>query len=167
METKEYTTIDKSEWPRGRWDDEPDKRQWQDEATGLPCLMVRGPGGHWCGYVGVDATHPLFQKDYSHLYEGDLDIEVHGGLTFSAVCADSADEKEGICHVPSKGEPDHVWWFGFDCAHSGDYSPKSAAYGPDRFGGYDGNDWHSETYKTTDYVAREVRRLAAQLHAAR
>lgn len=41
MQTKQWTTIDKSAWPRGAWDDEPDKVQWQDPATGLPCLIDR------------------------------------------------------------------------------------------------------------------------------
>jgi hypothetical protein len=60
VETKEYRTIDKTLWPRGEWDDEPDKMQWQDEATGLPCLIVRGPVGALCGYVGVPEGHPCF-----------------------------------------------------------------------------------------------------------
>ena len=41
METKEYRFVDKSDWDRGPWDDEPDKVQWQDVATGLPCIAVR------------------------------------------------------------------------------------------------------------------------------
>ncbi len=35
MKTKEWTTEDKSAWPRGPWDIEPDKIQWIDEATDL------------------------------------------------------------------------------------------------------------------------------------
>jgi hypothetical protein len=41
--------VDKSWWPRGPWDDEPDKVQWPDEATGLPCMVKRGPVGSFCG----------------------------------------------------------------------------------------------------------------------
>ena len=29
MKTIEYRTIDKSAWPRGEWDAEPDKMQWR------------------------------------------------------------------------------------------------------------------------------------------
>lgn len=66
MKTIEYRTIDKSSWPRGPWDAEPDKRQWQDEATGLPCLIVRvDHSGHLCGYVGVPPKHPLYEVSYS------------------------------------------------------------------------------------------------------
>lgn len=65
MKTIEYRTIDKSSWPRGEWDHEPDKRQWQDEATGLPCLIVRQrDSGHLCGYVGVPKSHALHGRDY-------------------------------------------------------------------------------------------------------
>jgi hypothetical protein len=53
-----------------------------------------------------------------------LAIEVHGGLTFADECAPGDDPSRGICHVPDPGEPDHVWWFGFDCAHAGDFAPE-------------------------------------------
>lgn len=36
METLEYRTKDKSTWGDGPWQQEPDKKQWQDAATGLP-----------------------------------------------------------------------------------------------------------------------------------
>jgi hypothetical protein len=59
METREYRFIDKSEWDRGPWDNEPDKVQWQDAATGLPCIARRSEAmGSWCGYVGVAEGHP-------------------------------------------------------------------------------------------------------------
>jgi hypothetical protein len=152
MEAKEYRTIDKSSWPmRGEWDSEPDKAQWQDEDTGLPCLIVRGPSGALCGYVGLAEGHPLYGKDYEA-----ANVEVHGGLTFADKCADSADEARHVCHVPGPGEPDHVWWFGFDCAHSGDVSP---AY--DRMFRE-----HYSSYKTLAYVKHQVKMLAAQLHGS-
>lgn len=70
MQAIEYRTIDKSSWGRGTWQDEPDKRQWQDEATGLPCLIVRSPLGHLCGYVGVSASHPWHGKSYNSCLKG-------------------------------------------------------------------------------------------------
>jgi hypothetical protein len=84
MKTIEYKTIDKSDWPRGPWDNEPDKMQWPDEATGLPCLVVRGPMGSWCGYVGIPSTHPAYGKEYS---ADGLELSAHGGLTFSDKCS--------------------------------------------------------------------------------
>lgn len=65
MERIEYrNVIDKSQWGDGPWQSEPDKIQWQDEATGLPCLIVRGPVGALCGYVGVPKTHPAYGLHY-------------------------------------------------------------------------------------------------------
>ena len=56
-------------------------------------------------------------KDYNA-----LDVEVHGGLTYAGECSGS------ICHVPKPGEPDNVFWFGFDCAHAYDLSPATQAF---------------------------------------
>src|SRR5690349_7808688 len=84
METIEYINpkCDRSKWPAGEWDGEPDKKQWQDKATGLPCLANRQPRtGHWCGYVGVPKSHPLYGKEYDK-----ADVDVHWGLTFSDKC---------------------------------------------------------------------------------
>jgi len=168
----EYTTIDKSDWKRGAWDREPDKRQWADEETGLPCLIVRGPSGALCGYVGVAPDHPAHGLNYDN-YRTDDDgeripptgaesaiegIRVHGGLTFASGCRHGDDPSKGICHIPGEGEPDTVWWFGFDCAHSGDYVP---AY--DRRYSFGCDD---EVYRTQQYVESEVRGLARQLAAA-
>lgn len=143
--------------PEGDWNSEPDKIQWVDEATGLDCLMHRAPGGHWCGYVGVSEGHPAFGKDY----EG-VEVEAHGGLTYSDFCQDTGDESYGICHIPEPGRPHRVWWLGFDCAHSGDLSP---AY--DRLPGmaeirarYPRN---PDTYRNREYVENEVTKLAQQL----
>jgi len=120
METRSYKTIDRKKlgWPAGEWDDEPDKIQYQDEQTGLPCLIVRNPLGALCGYVGVDKKHPFYGKHYN-----DVDVSVHWGLTFSDSCGTWKDDGQGICHIPDKNEPHHVWWLGFDCLHSGDTSP--------------------------------------------
>lgn len=163
----EYHTIDKTTWPAGPWMDEPDKAQWTDPATGLPCIAVRHPRwGHWCGYVGVDETHRLYGDQ-----GGDLDG--HGGITFADVCNPDATESEGICHVPGDGDPAHVWWFGFDCLHWDDAAP----LGPDeqlrRLGVGVGVmlpeaqhiPWG--TYKTLAYVRETCAELAAELAALR
>lgn len=163
METREYTTVDKSEWIDGPWKSEPDKMQWQDEATGLPCLIVRNRGGALCGYVGVPEGHPCFEVDYSdgtslHTVDDDYNhIDVHGGLTFSDFCADTDDESRDVCHVPGPGEPDRVWWLGFNCAHCYDLSPKYAS----RDGVFAPHE--EEVYRDIAYVKEHVRRLARQL----
>jgi hypothetical protein len=154
MNDIEYRTVDKSEWERGPWDNEPDKIQWTDEATGLPCLIVRGPSGALCGYAGVAEGHPLFGVDYN-----EFEADVHWGLTFSDHCQPhSDDESRGICHVPAPGEPDHVWWFGFDCAHSGDYCPAHSKRNEAIFK----RRW-DKRYQGIGYVRSHVRSLAQQL----
>jgi hypothetical protein len=151
----EYTTIDKSAWGDGPWQAEPDKVQWRDEATGLPCLAKRGNPhfGNWCGYVGVPEAHPLFKTDGEGLV-------VHGGITFTGTC-DDGPEAETICHIPEPGEPDHVWWFGFDCGHFRDFMPGLRAIEIGR--GYEPLPEPDVIYKDLGYVVRECEDLARQL----
>ena len=155
--------CDRSDWPAGEWDGEPDKVQWKDEATGLDCLANRqSSGGHWCGYVGLPPGHRFHGKDYDDVKfdnEDDPYPNVHGGLTFSEECDEADAPCRGICHVAAPGEPEKLWWLGFDCAHSGDLSPGHIKhYGSMKFGmdGY-------ERYRALNYVKNECKKLAAQL----
>lgn len=154
MKTLEWRTRDKTTWGPGSCCQEPDKRQWQDEATGLPCLIVRGPVGALCGYVGVQAGSPLFGLGYD---DCPIKQHPHGGLTFADSCQLGEAEDEGICHIPGEGEPDHVWWFGFDCAHGGDFYPGCPIKIPGLASG---------VYRDFAYVEAEVRELAKQLARA-
>ena len=151
MIEREWRFTDKSKWGDGPWQQEPDKKQWTDAATGFPCLIVRGPHGALCGYVGVTLSHPFFGKSYN-----DVDVEVHGGLTFADRC--QPNREHGICHIVEQGENENVWWFGFDCAHSGDVSPWLLLKGLRNFG---------ETYHDVAYVTRAITRLAKQLKEGR
>lgn len=155
MEHREYTTIDKAKWLRGPWDAEPDKVQFEDPATGMPCLLVRHSGaGHWCGYVGVAEGHPMFDENY-----GDYDFgDVHGGITFASFCQESDDESKGVCHIPGPGESDHVYWFGFDAAHSGDLCPITTSLVGERLS-------IKEEYRDREYMQGECARLALELTA--
>lgn len=145
--------VDRTNWAAGPWDGEPDKMNWTTKA-GLPGMIVRNQSGALCGYVAVTKDHPWFEKHYG---EGpETTLEVHGGITYSKKCVGP------ICHVPEPGEPDDVWWFGFDCNHGGDHAPGSHALlspiflrdiaGP--FGG---------EYRDEAYVRGEVESLAEQL----
>lgn len=219
METSEHRDVDKSGWGPGPWNDEPDKRQWQDEATGLPCLIVRSPVGALCGYVGVPPDHPAYGLSYDgtpdkehRVYHKALrekmrgpllaqdgsdekheavrdaimetperpeivsgpgecitEIDVHGGLTYAAGCSGH------ICHVPAEGEPDNVWWFGFDCAHSGDLCPQMEmarkgfkhlmpSLPPELEAAMEKMDMR-DVYRDAAYVAAECASLAKQLKA--
>lgn len=138
-------------WGPGPWQAEPDHVVF--EHAGLPCILHRNGGGAWCGYVAVSPGHPAHGQEYG----GDLDLNVHGGVTYSDRCQGS------ICHVPKPGEPDDVWWIGFDCAHAYDLSPGDEAMyrarGMASFG-------MSKQYRDIVYVRREVERLAEQLAGA-
>ncbi len=148
METEKTEKVDKSGWEPGPWKDEPDRVEF--EAFGFPALIVRGPVGAPCGYVAVPPGHPWYDQGYD-----DVDVRVHGGLTYSGRCAGH------ICHVPKPGEPDDVYWLGFDCGHSGDLSPKflelmkSSGIAPL-------TGMYAETYKDVEYVRGEVMKLARQ-----
>jgi hypothetical protein len=183
---EEYRTVDKSKWGEGPWQSEPDKAVWVDEATGLDCLIVRGPVGALCGYVGVAEGHPWFGKGYSYCLEHGPDcedswnhrntgeVEVHGGLTFAGPCAESEDPSVHICHVPQPGRPEKVWWFGFDCAHAWDEAPGMASRDRERYeearakGDTEGMRLWSyrdsdTTYRSVPYVEAEITSLAKQL----
>lgn len=133
--------IDRTGWPSGPWDSEPDRVQFAH--AGLACLLVRNHMGAWCGYVGVPEEHPDFKKEYDN-----VDVKVHGGLTYANLC------QGGICHVPDPGMPETVWWLGFDCGHCDDLMP-----------GFDLPSLRHRigAYRTQAYVEREVRNLAVQL----
>lgn len=157
----------KREAEPGPWQNEPDKAVWTDEETGLPCMIVRGPMGALCGYVGVYPGHPWHRVRYNRAPGEHVDgerwepgdfgryderpegnIEVHGGLTYSEECGGR------ICHIAKPGEPE-PWWFGFDCAHTGDLCP------------YDNRGlWGSHGfYCGLRYVVQQVQSMARQLAA--
>lgn len=97
--------VDKSKWPRGEWNDEPDFEDWTDKSTGLACAIRRGiHGGHLCGYVGVPAGHRAFGESG---WESSVirNLDVHCGVTFAQTLDDG------------------LHWIGFDCAHLGDATP--------------------------------------------
>lgn len=140
--------------PPGPWDAEPDHVDFVH--VSLPCILHRNDFHAWCGYVGVPPGHPLHGKDH----DGDRDdydnapsatLEVHGGLTFSGSCQEGGP----ICHKPAPGEPDDVWWFGFDCNHCFDEAPGLRLDGLGLGG----------IYRDLAYVRRETERLAEQLAA--
>jgi hypothetical protein len=170
---KYYGVWDKSEWPEGPWHLEPDKVQWIDRNTDLDCLAVRGPLGHWCGYVGVGPDHPWYGLDYAqcfecgehhclgHTYAPKEILDAHRGVTFSQFCDERRPEASAICHVPQEGRPDPVWWFGFDCAHSADLEPLNLIRSFTHPRG-DTKDDH-QTYRTFEYVKQETRSLAQQM----
>ena len=103
------------------------------------CLFVHD--SHRCGYVCVPKEHPLYGVAYSSHSESigdspDCFFDVHGGLTYSGESGKYPAEGEG-------------WWFGFDCAHSGDATRYYASSG--------------NVMRSLEYVEIECESLADQL----
>jgi|688.fasta_scaffold97487_9 hypothetical protein len=79
------------------------EKEWITQ--GLNACVVLVDNDYRCGYIGVDKSHFLHEIEYK-----DIDINVHGGLTFSG-------------HRISGGQS--LWWLGFDCAHSSDKTKRN------------------------------------------
>ncbi len=150
--------VDKSGWLDGPWKNEPDRVEWRSP-TGFVCLIVRAYdgefiiGGHLCGYVGVPPGHPWHGRSHHEIVAA-----VHGGVDYAEAC------QGVICHVPQAGEPEELWWVGFDCAHFADFSPGSETWMcqhiPDRKARTFG------VYKDVAWVTAETEYLAEQAHEA-
>lgn len=177
-------TTGKAQWGRGPWTNEPDKAQGVDDATGYPWLIVRGPMGSLCGYVGVPEGHPWYEVAYR-----EIDADVHGGLTYSDHCSPKEDiDRLGIgrsiCHIVHDDEHEDAWWVGFDCGHAFDLMPglrftlnkikKEAVAGRTFwqkvkawFRSEDELDppW-KDVYRNWDYVHEEIKHLAEQAKEA-
>jgi hypothetical protein len=155
----------------GAWLTEGDARDFIDESTGYPVALRRGPAGAWCGYVGVPADHALHGKGYSHKIKAPEGwAEREGSIddvgVINVFCADADEIRIGVvpvdlcvrCHGGLTyagegwwdGDDRATWWFGFDCAHSGDLSPKYPIHG-------------DEIYRNVEYAADAARRGAADL----
>lgn len=116
------------------WEQELNEKKF--ECNEYQCEIKRHPTmKHLCGYVKLPDYHSLYGVGYDELYEKDIHINVHGGLTYA--------EKEG-----------DRWVFGFDCAHYGDVVPSLLDYGVPV---------SDEIYRNMEYVEDEIRTLAAQL----
>lgn len=171
MDMQMETWVDKTSWGDGPWQQEPDRAEWRDDATGLACLARRSPGGgNWCGYVAVPPGHAWHGKDYDDIED---EVDVHGGLTFCGpcmphVCTGGEQElREVVCHTPQAGEPDDVWWLGFDCHHFRDIAPAFQARMREldiEIPGTAGfaHETYGESYKPLAYVRSECAHLAAQ-----
>lgn len=163
----EYQTIDKSSWGPGTWQNEPDKVQWEDGTTKLPCIAKRNHRGSWCGYVGVDEAHPWYLIDCFDEVPGSSEtpnalIKIAREIEYAALCVEG-DKPNSVCHVPGEGDPDHVWWFGFNCAGEHDLNPVDAAGKRARGAGDD--HFQHQTYRTLSYVVACCSQLAEQLAA--
>jgi hypothetical protein len=105
-------------------------KEWTTKA-GLQACWLRNPHvGSLAGYVAV-----LRDNSYCGYGYDDLDVTVHGGLTYS-----------------NEGSVLGQWWFGFDCAHAGDLLLFHGDLRPE-----------GASYKDARYVEEQCERLAEQL----
>lgn len=92
-------------------------------------------GTHPCCYVEIPKQHECYGKHYD-----EIDIDCHGGLTFSSD------------HVIAIDETGEKWFIGWDFAHLDDYF-----YSNDYFT-REGHKW------TTEELKEEVRKVCEQLY---
>lgn len=167
-DTEQYQAL-KSFW------NEPD--HYSGCAYGLSIFMQRNFFKAWCGYVGVPEHHPHFGLSYSDQVER-LDwqsIPVNGQSPISLLIAASRPSENNISldilydapggltwaadHKPGEYK-DGLWWFGFDCSHYNDLSPKAVFAS---FSGYPHTLSPGRTYKDFNFVRRACFSLASQL----
>jgi len=94
-----FKVFSKDDFEEGLWTSDFEKypnESYEFMYKGYNCSMERNFYGNWCGYCQLPNDHPDFNKSYFDLDE----MDVHGGLTYSAL-----------------GK------FGFDCSHARDIFP--------------------------------------------
>jgi hypothetical protein len=159
------------------WDGEPD--DFSMIASGLP---VRGHRHeffrHWCGYVGVPKSHPLFRHSFKDpvphpagLMDRPFAINEVGGINLLGMLLMHHTWGEGYAPVSLiftvhgglsfsghfQDDLEH-WYFGFDCGHAGDLQPGmlDAHIEPE---------WYHRisVYRTMEFVMGECVQLAEQV----
>lgn len=176
--------VDKTTWPDGPWNNEPDTKHWTDEATGYPCAVVRHPRyGSLCGYVGLPEGHPLYGLDYgaesdklTEALERRKQEPVGENPSFmvlvSCITGVLKPAPDIVFKVhggltfsdksPDEDAPKDHWFFGFDCGHAWDYQPgldsELAKYGVPRL-----TLIKDTVYRDFAYVEAECASLAQQL----
>jgi hypothetical protein len=137
-----WTFQDKSTWGDGPWLQEPDKAQWVDLSSDLPCLAVRQwTFGNWCGYVGIRPGHPYYRKRWQTFRDTPSE---HLAIKFSNFCARHdplpppdkftaelrsrlglpwyipAPERQSLRDIAvfhTADEHERIWWIGFDLGY--------------------------------------------------
>lgn len=134
------------ELPGGPWHAEPDRVELKHGE--LPCLLLRGPGGAWCGYVGLPADHPWIGIDL-FAREGPWNRPDALEVTYQSIRPPS--------HDPPPKTVASAQWIGFSCAHQGGLALDRLtleASSPE------------DVYRELAFAERAVRRLAELALAA-
>lgn len=91
-----------------------------------------------------------------------LALDVHGGITFSeGALADGRTWNGKRCEEFVSTGDDKIWWFGFDCGHSGDLVPELILN--EKFKEMRNIFNQHETYRDKEYVLAETKSLAEQI----
>lgn len=159
--TRAWVTVDKAGWRNGPWHAEPDRVQWTDRVSRLPCLIARHRDrGHLCGYVAVPPGHTLHGADKER-----VPALAPGSVTFTGPQPGSGPPVEPTNIPPC--ELNDPWWIGFDASHGWDVCPGETDMW-DLLGVVDGGvipgpDGPIAEYRPIDYMVNGCVLLAAQL----
>jgi hypothetical protein len=122
------------------WDGEPDLVL--GTYRGYSYAIIRRPGaGNLNGYVNIPEGHCYYNRNY-----GDLDLNVHGGGTFSEPTLGGSHTAFSV-YIPEITE---CWWVGFDAAHFDDYVPGASSH-------------YKGTYRDVTFMLAEIEQLIVQL----
>jgi hypothetical protein len=167
--------LPKSQWGKGPWQDEPDHLEWDDQETGLRCMIEREIYfGTLCGYVGIGPTHPAYEIHHdgasfeeAKLYRESLRANLFSGNVVTrpepipgvGEIVHSIKVHGGLTFSGKIVDGSTLWYFGFDCCHAFDVMP---------FRWKEFDDVRKKSnfkieYRTIDYVKGECHELARQL----
>ena len=104
-------------------------------------FYIMNLGTHPTAYVEIPATNKLFGKSYDEIYRMGIDIDVHGGLTYSDNELNNVKENS--------------WFIGWDYVHYGDYAGYEERFPMELITG--GKKW------TTEEIFEDVVRAIEQI----
>jgi len=163
----------------------PLEKWWKEHPTTIPEREAFPGVGTLLGNIEVhggltfaDKAKPLSQSEWRHFRTSIEDIRekskshpLSDAIQYLTLWEDTYNDYEAwierhnaitIRHVTELGEPNDVWWFGFDCNHAFDLAPKVEmilrTLMPRHLRGN-----YRETYRDLNYVVGECTSLAKEL----
>lgn len=158
------TLFDKSDWPVGPWQTEPDKRTLTT-SVGLDAVLLRSPSaGHWVVYVGVPFNHPLHGlTTFDEIFVPRSVVNAQNAAAIEAAFSAATDRAGEVSSRITRSFQAHrsilvVWhsedpeldYFGLALAGPGDRSPRGGTGG---------------AYRDVDFATQQAESLARQIEA--